>query len=83
MAIRLWKQEDRYGIWWLLDGVSKATGKELSGNGWEWVRGIGGPGCWATADEEKGRRAEELFGVTPYPWKENADARKAGKDGGD
>jgi hypothetical protein len=51
----------------MLDGVSGRKGQtrtKLETNGWKWVRGISGPGCYITADYALAKQTcLTLFGI--------------------
>jgi hypothetical protein len=49
--------------WYILDGVGKRIGGWLRCRGWTWIRGVGGPGVWATRSRFEAEFAAQELGI--------------------
>lgn len=55
-------------VQYVLDGLSKRSGDGwLPALGWQWARGVGGPGAWVTSDPAAAQTVAELLGLQILP----------------
>lgn len=59
---RLYHQKGEFSDTWILDGIKKKAGRDLTAEGWTWYSGSGRPGAWVTKSNEAARRTAKALG---------------------